>query len=258
MTAIWAEDALKGRVAVVNGAGSGIGRAIAQALASAGADLMLADLAEAAAAETARGIGRSGLAVETAASDVRDPAANEALMARTEARFGRVDIAISSAGIGGPAAPAHEISPADWEAVIATNLTGAFLFAAAAARRMVAQRAGCITIVTSQVSEVAQRNCAAYVASKGGAKMLVKAMALDLAPYGVRVNALAPGFTDTPMTRGGDPGHAESRRQSLAHIPMGRMGRPEEIAAAAVFLSSDAASYVTGTTVFVDGGYLTV
>ncbi|MBI1218147.1 MAG: SDR family oxidoreductase [Rhodobacteraceae bacterium] len=258
MTGLWAGDALKGRVAVVNGAGSGIGRAIAGALAAAGADLMLSDLAEASAAQTAQGIGRGDLRVEVMASDVRAPAAMEALFARAEDRLGRVDVAISAAGIGGPAALAHEIASADWDAVIATNLTGAFLFAAAAARRMVAQKAGSITLVTSQVSEVAQRNCAAYVASKGGAKMLVKAMALDLAPYGVRVNALAPGFTDTPMTRGGDPGHADSRRQSLAHIPMGRMGRPEEIAAAAVFLASDAATYITGTTVFVDGGYLTV
>ena len=255
MTGPWASDALAGRVAVVAGAGSGIGQAIARALAAVGADLVLADLSEDGAAETARGLGPG---IEAMACDVRDAAANEALFARAEARFGRVDIAISSAGIGGPAALAHEITLADWEAVIGTNLTGAFLFAATAARRMVVRRAGSITLVTSQVSEVAQRNCAAYVASKGGAKMLVKAMALDLAPFGVRVNALAPGFTDTPMTRGGDPGHADSRRQSLAHIPMGRMGRPEEVAAAAVFLASEASAYITGTTIFVDGGYLTV
>lgn len=258
MSGAWASDALKGRVAVVVGAGSGIGRAIAEALARAGADLLLADLAESCAAETAAGIGRGDIRTETAACDVRDPAASAALFAQAEERLGRVDAAISSAGIGGPAALAHEITPAQWEAVIATNLTGSFLFAAAAARAMVPRGGGSITLVTSQVSEVAQRNCAAYVASKGGAKMLVKAMALDLAPFGVRVNALAPGFTDTPMTRGGDPGHTESRRQSLAHIPMGRMGRPEEVADAAVFLASDASAYVTGTTVFVDGGYLTV
>jgi NAD(P)-dependent dehydrogenase (short-subunit alcohol dehydrogenase family) len=247
---------IAGRIAVISGAGSGIGQAIALAYARYGARLCLSDLSAAGIEETAE---RTGLAPQDLLlrpADIRDSTAIEALFSEAMQYFGRIDIALGAAGIPGPTLAVHDLSEAEWSDVIATNLTGAFYFGRAAARRMIPLKAGSIILITSQLENAAQKHCAAYIAAKGGAKMLVRAMAVDLAEHGVRVNALAPGFTDTPMTRGRGQEHSQSRIRALARIPMGRVAQPDEMAGAAVFLASDAAGYITGTTITVDGGYL--
>ncbi|MGA8400670.1 MAG: SDR family oxidoreductase, partial [Stellaceae bacterium] len=171
--------------------------------------------------------------------------------------FGRLDIVLESAGI------AHrldflDVDAATWDRVIAVNLTGMFHIGQAAARQMVQQGGGgSIINVTSQLAEVARPERAAYVASKGGARSLTHAMAVDLAPHSIRVNAIAPGPTLTGLTRANytDP---EARRATEAMIPLGRLGQPDDLAGAVLFLASDESRWVTGSTVTVDGGYLAI
>jgi len=151
-----------------------------------------------------------------------------------------------------------DLDPAVWDRIIAVNLTGMFHLGQAAARQMVRQGSGgSIINVTSQLAEVARPERAAYVASKGGGRSLTHAMALELAPHGIRVNAIAPGPTLTGLTRAGyaDP---ERRRATIAQIPLGRLGEPEDIVGAILFLASDESRWVTGSTVTVDGGYLVI
>jgi NAD(P)-dependent dehydrogenase (short-subunit alcohol dehydrogenase family) len=147
------------------------------------------------------------------------------------------------------------MTDADWREVIDTDLTSLFVCGQVAAIHMMKRGGGSIINVTSQLSDVAQLHCVPYLAAKGGGKMLTKGMALDLARHGIRVNAIAPGFTKTAMTGLDTPGWREERKAVLDRIPMGRPAEAGEIAGAAVYLASDAAAYVTGTTIFVDGGY---
>lgn len=249
---------LTGRTAVVTGAGSGIGRGIALALAEAGAWVLAADLDEASARSTCADIERSNGAADSLKVDVRHRPEIDHMVDHAVARRGRLDILVSAAGIGGPNASLLELEDEDWDNVIATNLRSLFQCARAAARKMAERTSGSIINITSQLSDVAQPNATAYVASKGGGKSLTKAMALDLAEHGIRVNAIAPGLTNTNMTRLDTQAGLEARRKIIAHIPMGRAAEPKDIAGAAVFLASDAASYVTGSTIYVDGGYLTI
>ena len=171
--------------------------------------------------------------------------------------FGRLDIVLESAGI------AHRIDFLDvdaetWDRVIAVNLTGMFHLGQAAARQMVKQGGGgSIVNVTSQLAEVARPERAAYVASKGGARSLTHAMAVDLAPRGIRVNAIAPGPTLTGLTRANYI-EAGAREATEAMIPLGRIGQPDDLVGAVLFLASDESLWVTGSTVTVDGGYLTI
>jgi glucose 1-dehydrogenase len=170
--------------------------------------------------------------------------------------FGRLDIVLESAGIS------HRLNFLDvaaetWDRIIAVNLTGMFHVGQAAARQMVKQGSGSIINLTSQLAEVARPERAAYVASKGGARSLTQAMAVDLAAHGVRVNAIAPGPTLTGLTRASysDP---EARRATEAVIPLGRLGQPNDLVGAVLFLASDESRWVTGSTVTVDGGYLAI
>jgi NAD(P)-dependent dehydrogenase (short-subunit alcohol dehydrogenase family) len=170
--------------------------------------------------------------------------------------FGRLDIVLESAGIS------HrlnflDLDPETWDRIIAVNLTGMFHLGQATARQMVKQGGGSIINVTSQLAEVARPERAAYVASKGGARSLTHAMAVDLAAHGIRVNAIAPGPTLTGLTRASytDP---EARRATEAVIPLGRLGQPDDVVGAVLFLASDESLWVTGSTVTVDGGYLTI
>ena len=249
---------LTDRTALVTGAASGIGRAIAQALAAEGAAVMIADRDGPGAQATARALRASGHEAHHCVVDVTARDQVEAALAETVARQGGMDIFVAAAGIGGRSAHVLDLTDDDWAQVLAVNLTALFIGGQVAARHMAGAGGGSVIMVTSQPAEVAQRDAVPYVAAKGGARMLVKAMALDLAPHKGRVNALAPGLTNTAMTRLDDPQVRAARSDVIAHIPMGRPAEPGEIAGAAVFLASDAASYVTGTTIVVDGGYLTV
>src|SRR5215467_5144644 len=243
------------KVVLVAGAGGGIGGAGAIALGSEGAAVVCADIDAAAAEAAATRIRRSGGRAAALGLDVRDRPAVEAAVAAAVHEFARLDVLVDCVGVSQTAA-FLDLDPGEWERIIAVNLTGMFHLGQAAARQMVRQGGGgSIINVTSQLAEVARPERAAYVASKGGGRSLTHAMALELAPHGVRVNAIAPGPTLTGLTRASytDP---ERRRATIAQIPLGRMGQPEDIAGAILYLASDESRWVTGSTVTVDGGYL--
>ena len=246
---------VEGKVALVAGAGGGIGGAGAEGLAREGAGVVCADI-DAAAAETAaariRTAGGRAIAI---ALDVRDRPAVDAAVAAVVREYGRLDVLLDSAGVSGGAS-FLDFEHSEWERIIAVNLTGMFHLGQAAARQMVRQGGeGSIINVTSQLAEVARPGSAAYIASKGGGRSLTQAMALDLAPHGIRVNAIAPGPTLTGLTRAtyADP---ERRRTTITQIPLGRMGDPQDLVGAILFLASDESHWVTGSTVTVDGGYV--
>ena len=245
---------VEGKVALVAGAGGGIGGAGAEGLAHEGAAVICADIdAAAAEAVTARIRAAGGRAIATAL-DVRDRAAVDAAVSTAVREFGRLDVLLDCAGVshGGNFI---DLDHGEWERVIAVNLTGMFHLGQAAARQMVRQGGGgSIINVTSQLAEVARPERAAYVASKGGGRSLTHAMTLDLAGHGIRVNAIAPGPTLTGLTRASyaDP---ERRRATIAQIPLGRLGDPQDLIGAILFLASDESIWATGSTITVDGGY---
>jgi len=248
-------DRVAGKVALVAGAGGGIGGAAAEGLAREGAAVVCADIDNAAAEATAARIRSSGGRASAIALDVRDRSAVDAAVAATAREFVRLDVLLDCAGVshGGNFL---DLDHSEWQRVIAVNLTGMFHLGQAAARQMVRQGGGgSIINVTSQLAEVARPERAAYVASKGGGRSLTQSMALDLAPHGIRVNAVAPGPTLTGLTRASyaDP---ERRRATLAQIPLGRLGDPQDLVGAILFLASDESRWVTGSTVTVDGGYI--
>jgi NAD(P)-dependent dehydrogenase (short-subunit alcohol dehydrogenase family) len=246
---------VEGKIVLAAGAGGGIGGAGGVALAREGAIVVCTDI-DAASAEATAGQIRSGGGRATAQGlDVRDRPAVDAAVAGVVREFGRLDVLLECVGVS-QTAVFLDLDPADWDRIIAVNLTGMFHLGQAAARQMVRQGGGgSIINVTSQLAEVARPERAAYVASKGGGRSLTHAMALELAPHGIRVNAIAPGPTLTGLTRASyaDP---ERRRATIAQIPLGRMGQPEDIAGAILYLASDESRWVTGSTVTVDGGYL--
>jgi len=249
-------DRVAGKVALVAGAGGGIGGAGAEALAREGAAVLCTDIDAAAAAATAGRIRDAGGRAAGQRLDVTDRAAVDQAVAASVGEFGRLDILLDYAGIS-HRANFLDLDAATWDRIIAVNLTGMFHLGQAAARHMVRQGGGSIINVTSQLAEVARPERAAYVASKGGGRSLTHAMAIDLAAHGIRVNAIAPGPTLTSLTRASytDP---EARRATEALIPLGRLGQPDDLVGAVLFLASDESRWVTGSTVTVDGGYLAI
>jgi NAD(P)-dependent dehydrogenase (short-subunit alcohol dehydrogenase family) len=246
---------VEGKVVFVAGAGGGIGGAGAAGLGREGAAVVCADIDMAAAEATAtqiRGADGHATALDL---DVRDRPAVDVAVAAAVREFGRLDVLLDCAGVSQTAA-FLDLDPGDWDRIIEINLTGMFHLGQAAARQMVRQGdGGSIINVTSQLAEVARPERAAYVASKGGGRSLTHAMALELAPHSIRVNAIAPGPTLTGLTRASyaDP---ERRRATIAQIPLGRMGVPDDMVGAILYLASDESRWVTGSTVTVDGGYL--
>jgi 3-oxoacyl-[acyl-carrier protein] reductase len=240
------------RVALVTGAGSGIGRATTELLAERGARVVAADRDRAAAAETAARARRPGAEVEPVACDVTRAADVEAAVALARRRWGRLDVLVNAAGIL-RVAPLETETEAEWERVLAVNLTGAFLQTRAALAAMREQGGGgAIVHIASRAALRAKEGHGAYAASKAGVLQLTRMAAVEGAPHGIRVNCVCPGFIDTPMTRGGYADDAFSG-WSLA-CPLGRPGRPDEVARAMLFLASDEASFITGVALPVDGG----
>lgn len=240
---------LQGKVAIITGAGRGIGRGIAVGFAEAGADVVCSDLtadhAQAAAAE-ARNLGRQALAV---ACDVTDTAQVEQLVARALQEFGRVDVLVNNAG-GAAYCPAMKYSDKRWEGVLRLNLTAAFLCTRAVARHMMERKAGSIVNISSGNSRLPAPGMVAYSAAKAGLNSMTKTLAWELAPH-VRVNSILPGSIET---EGSLPALAPVIDRLVAGTPRRRMGRPRDIAMAAVFLASPAADFITGENLEVDGG----
>jgi glucose 1-dehydrogenase len=246
---------VNGKIVLVAGAGGGIGGAGAAGLAREGAAVVCADIDTAVAEATAAHIGAGGGRAIPLGLDVRDRPTVDEAVATTVREFGRLDVLLDCVGIS-HSRSFLDLDSAEWNRIIAVNLTGMFHLGQAVARQMVRQgNGGSIINVTSQLAEVARPKRAAYVASKGGGRSLTHAMALELAPHGIRVNAIAPGPTLTGLTRANyaDP---ERRRATIAQIPLGRLGEPEDLVGAVLYLASDESRWVTGSTVTVDGGYL--
>jgi NAD(P)-dependent dehydrogenase (short-subunit alcohol dehydrogenase family) len=250
-------SSLRGKVAIVVGAAKGIGRAIALTFADAGAAVVCADIDMAAATDTAAVATQGGaraVAIRVDAGDAVD--AREAVDAAVQ-RLGGLNVCVFGAAVNDPSGTVPEIAEATWNEVLRVNLTGAFLVCKAAIPAIAASGGGSVILIASQLGRVASPGRAAYCATKGALIQLARVMAADHAAQGVRVNTLSPGAVETArlVYRHGDMAAA---RAALApkHL-LGRLGQPEEIARAALFLASDAASFVTGSDLLVDGGYTT-
>lgn len=252
---------LDGKVAVITGGASGIGRATALAFAREGAKLMIADMNEDGGHQTVHMITEQGGEAAFVPVDVTQARAVEALISRTVEIYGRLDCAYNNAGISGTGiAGTHRALTADypderWYQVLAINLTGVWLCMKYEIAQMLKQGGGAIVNTASVAGLVGLTGNAAYVASKHGVVGLAKTAALEYAQQGIRVNCVCPGYIATPMTAQGmqDP---ERRARMIGSEPVGRMGQPEEVAEAVLWLCSDAASFVTGHTMTVDGGYV--
>jgi 3-oxoacyl-[acyl-carrier protein] reductase len=247
-------SAFAGKVALITGASRGIGRAIAVDFARQGAELAIVGRDAASLAATAAAVreARPDAVVLEAIADVTDAAAIEAVVASVLERFGRVDFAVANAGQATDALIVRT-KPADLEAVLAVNLKSAFFLCSAVARPMMKQRAGAIVLLSSVVGLSGNVGQAAYAASKAGLLGLAKSVAKELGSRNVRVNAVAPGLIETSMT---ESMPEQARAHFLSAVPLGRSGTPEDVSGVVTFLCSDAARYVTGQTIVVDGGFL--
>jgi 3-oxoacyl-[acyl-carrier protein] reductase len=241
-----------GKVALVTGASRGIGRAIAVDFARQGADVAILGRDTAALAETAAAAraARAETRVHTIEADVADPSAVEAAVAGTLAELGRIDFAVANAGQALDALLLR-LKPDDIERVLAINLKSAFYLCGAVAKPMIRQRSGAIVLVSSIVGLTGSAGQAGYAAAKAGLLGLAKSVAKELGSRNVRVNAVAPGLIETAMTQSLSE---QARAQFLATVPLGRSGTPEDVSGVVTFLCSDAARYVTGQTIIVDGG----
>lgn len=247
-------DGIDGAVAVVTGAASGVGRAVALDLARYGARIAAVDIDPEGLDQTVRSLEGGGLAL---AGDVTDTGGVEALFDQVEAELGPVALVVNAAGTLATG-PLAECSDQDWHRMLAVNATGVLVIGREVARRMGPRGRGSLITVASNAAGVPRANMAAYAATKAAAVALTKSLGLELAPSGVRCNVVSPGSTDTPMLRAmtpdpqalitGDPAHFK------VGIPLGRLGQPEDVAAAVRFLASDAARHITMHELYVDGG----
>jgi NAD(P)-dependent dehydrogenase (short-subunit alcohol dehydrogenase family) len=252
---------LNDQVALVTGGAQGIGRAIVQAFADNGAHVVIVDLDAEAGERAAREVVEAGRACLALAGDVADVAQMEQVVEQVMGRLGRINILVNNAGINtrSDRVPIHEYSLEDWHAILQVDLTGVFVTSRAAIPAMLKNPGGRIVNISSIAGLVPLRLQSAYVAAKAGVANLTRSMALELGPQGFLVNAVAPGSTLTRGTEalfyGPDGAYTEKAASLLSHIPLGRPGTPEEIAAAVLFLVAPEASYVNGAILVVDGGW---
>ncbi len=245
---------LTNKKAIVTGGGRGLGRAIAVGLAQFGADVAVVSRTAHELEITAREIEKTGRAALVFPADVAKKADIENVVANVVAQWGGVDILVNNAGVDA-ASPAIDYTEADWDFVLDVNLKGYFLFAQACARAMMKTGGGVIINNSSICGDVAVKNIVAYNASKGGVNMLTRTLAVEWAPYNIRVNAFSPAYMEAFMP-GAASEHDEEKEASIRELtPLGRRGRPEELVGPVVFLASDASSYVTGEILMVDGGW---
>lgn len=245
---------LTGKVAIVTGAGRGIGRAASIGLARFGADIAAVGRKLDSVQETSKevcSLGRESIALS---ADVSDEGSVRTMVRQVREHFGRIDILINNAGLTNRK-PALETTVREWEELFRVNLLGVFLCAKAVGQVMIEQGRGKIINMTSTVGVRGDRNRSIYAATKAGVIQLTKVLANEWGQYNIQVNAIGPCYIETPMTEGilADP---EAKRQAASTIPLGRVGKPEDLIGAFVFLSSIASDFVTGHTLFVDGGYL--
>ena len=243
------------KVAFVTGATSGIGRATALAFAREGASVVVADIAGAGVKETARLIEQAGGQALAGTCDVTRADDIRAALDATVERFGRFDVAFNNAGIEQAIKPAHEIGDDEWDRLVAVNLRGVFIAIKREVELMLAHGGGAIVNTSSGAGVKGFAGNAAYAATRHGVIGLTKSAALDYADQGIRINAICPGIIDTEMMRRFTGDTDEGRAAVIAQEPIGRMGRPEEIAAAVLYLSCDEAAFITGTALEIDGGW---
>lgn len=247
---------LEGKVAIVTGGASGLGRGIVRRYAEEGANLVIADMDVDGANAVAAELSKHGGKIVVQKTDVSDEASVAELVRVTVAAFGRIDVLVNNAGIN-TLREFLDLPPAEWDQIMAVNLRGPFLCSQAVAKHMAERKEGSIINITSIEADFGSYNRAHYVASKAGLKTLTKAMAISLAPYNIRVNAVAPGGFNTEIFEKAFPDpqvRADFIKAFVQKIPMKRLGEPRELAGAAVFLASEDASYMTGATIDVNGG----
>jgi 3-oxoacyl-[acyl-carrier protein] reductase len=242
---------LKDRVAIVTGSGQGIGQAIAFTLAQKGARVVVSDVGEETALETARQIEAAGLEARAVRTDVSDPDEVLRLVETTVREFGRIDILVNNAGIA-RSATLLKLSEEAWDEVLDVNLKGVFRTTRAAARQMIPAKYGRIVNISSIYGRTGTIGDSNYAASKAGMIGFTKSTARELARYNITVNAILPGMIDTPLLRGIPDKYLQPM---IEEIPLQRVGTPEDIAYVAAFLASDEASYITGATIEVTGGW---
>jgi len=246
---------LGGKTAIVTGASRGIGEAIAKGYAKAGADLVLVSRNRTALEQVAgevRGLGRKALVV---AADIGVPEEIERAVDEASRLFSQIDILVNNAGISPVLKRADQLTLGEWNEILRVNLTGTFLFCQAVGKLMIRQGRGKIINMVSVGGVVGFPRQAGYCAAKGGILQLTKVLALDWARFNIQVNAIGPSYFETDLTQGMRESKVISENL-LRRTPMGRFGKPEEVVGAALYLASDGSSYVTGQTLFVDGGWL--
>lgn len=247
---------LKDKVAVVSGAGSGIGRAVAEAYAREGAKVVIADINVEHGEATVKAIKEKGGDAFFVKADSSKAEENQKLVQAVVAQYGRLDVACNNAGMGGPAKPTGEYDPADWDRVIALNLSGVFYACRYQLEQMVKNGGGSIVNIASIHGEVAAPNSPAYTASKHGVVGLTKNIAVEYGQKNIRCNAVGPGYIETPLLS--DHMDKSTIAAIAAKSAMNRLGTPQEVAELVVFLSSDKSSFTTGSYIIADGGYTAV
>ncbi|MGK9269636.1 glucose 1-dehydrogenase [Williamsia muralis] len=247
-------DEFAGKVAFVTGAAGGIGRATAIAFAAAGADVAVTDINLDELARTVELIEQHGVRALGTGCDVTNGDGIESALAKTIDSFGRLDIAFNNAGVEQPVAPLVDIPEHDWDRLVATNLKSVFLCMKHQIPHLLSNGGGSIVNTSSGAGVIGIRGQSAYTAVKHGVIGMTKSAALDYAAQGIRINAICPGIIETPMMDRFSGGTPEGRARVIAQEPVGRMGRPEEVASAVLWLSSDLGAFTTGHALVIDGG----